>query len=92
MVNGGQTSLAYPESDSEFGNLILKMETCLPFQIWKKWYLWPCVSLWQKHAGVDSQLYSFDAIHTLKISLVSLLLQSILTSNQHKVFIIALYT
>lgn len=26
MVNGGQTSLAYPESDSEFGNLILNFD------------------------------------------------------------------
>ena len=91
MANGGQTSLAYPESDSELGNLILKMEACLPFQIWKKWYPGACVFLWQKQAGVGSQLHSFDAVHTLKISPVSLLLQSISMSNQHKVFIVALY-
>lgn len=46
----GQTSLAYPESDSEFGNLILKFDfkdgnlSSLP-DFGRKWYLWPCVLL-----------------------------------------------
>ena len=83
--NGGQTSLAYPENDSETGKSTKRIETCLPFQIWKRWYAGACISLWQTQTGVDSLILFIPQISP---SLTSM--QSTFTSNQCE-FIVALY-
>lgn len=50
-----------------------------------------CFSLATKKEGVDFQLCSFDAVHTLKFSPVSLFHPSAFAFNQHKVFMVVLY-